>query len=210
MLATNHKLQEILDSVKETLIKTNPDYDIVIKRLHLYYDMKLVTFGIDKKINLIIRFPIFVQPYTQQLLILYQLETVPVPILDKNIIANSYMEIIVKKPYIALNSETYINIWEQELATFTRKGYEFYCKELFVVRQKSIHSCESAIYFDLDTDIIKKNCEFIFHYNKSDITPTVLDGGNEIILANWPNDKHIICTINNDIPIEIPSHPYMY
>ena len=41
-----------------------------------------------------------------------------------------------------------------------------------------------------------------------DITPTVLDRGNEIILANWLNDIHIICTINNDIPIEIPSHPY--
>ena len=40
-----------------------------------------------------------------------------------------------------------------------------------------------------------------------DITLTVLNRGNEIILANWPNDKHIICTINNDIPIEIPSHP---
>ena len=39
--------------------------------------------------------------------------------------------------------------------------------------------------------------------------PTVLDGGNEIILANWLNDKHIICTINNDIPIEIPSHLYV-
>ena len=35
--------------MKETLTKTNPDYDIVMKRLHLYYDMKLVTFGIDKK-----------------------------------------------------------------------------------------------------------------------------------------------------------------
>ena len=35
------------------------------------------------------------------------------------------------------------------------------------------------------------------------------NGGNEIILANWPNDKHIICNINNDIPIEIPSHPYV-
>ena len=33
------KLQEILNSVKETLTKSNPDYDIVIKRLHLYYDM---------------------------------------------------------------------------------------------------------------------------------------------------------------------------
>ena len=31
----------------------------------------------------------------------------------------------------------------------------------------------------------------------------------EIILANWPNDKHIICNINNDIPVEIPSHPYV-
>ena len=38
---------------------------------------------------------------------------------------------------------------------------------------------------------------------------TVLDGGNEIILANWPTNKHIICSINNDIPIEIPSHPYI-
>ena len=42
-----------------------------------------------------------------------------------------------------------------------------------------------------------------------DIIPTVLDGGNEIILANWPDDKHIICNINNDIPVRIPSHPYV-
>ena len=26
-------------------------------------------------------------------------------------------------------------------------------------------------------------------------------------MANWPNDKHIICNINNDIPIKISSHP---
>ena len=49
----------------------------------------------------------------------------------------------------------------------------------------------------------------MFYYNKTDITPTVLDGGNEINLANWPNDKHIICTIDNDIPIESPRHPYV-
>ena len=62
----------------------------------------------------------------------------------------------------------------------------------------------------MDTDIIKQNCDFIiFYYNKSDITQIVLDGGNEIILANWLNNKHIICSINNDIPIEIPSHPYV-
>ena len=42
-----------------------------------------------------------------------------------------------------------------------------------------------------------------------DITPTVLDGGNEIILANWPNDKHIICNIIHHILIKIFSHSYV-
>ena len=50
---------------------------------------------------------------------------------------------------------------------------------------------------------------FCFTYDKTDITPAVLDGKNKIILANWPADKHIICSINNDIPIEILSHPYV-
>ena len=61
----------------------------------------------------------------------------------------------------------------------------------------------------LDSEIIKQNCKFSFYCNKTDIAPTVLDGGNEIILANWPNDKHIICSINNDIPVKIPSYPYV-
>ena len=58
-------------------------------------------------------------------------------------------------------------------------------------------------------DIIRNNCDFYFHFNNTEITPTVLDGGDEIILANWPNDKHLICNINNDIPVKIPSHPYV-
>ena len=46
--------------------------------------MKLVMFGIDNQRNLIVQFPVFVQPYTQKRLIMYQIETIPVPILDKN------------------------------------------------------------------------------------------------------------------------------
>ena len=88
-------------------------------------------------------------------------------------------------------------------------GNKFYCEELFVVKHKSSYSCESAIYFNLTTDIIRNNCNFDFYYNKIDITPTILDGGDEIILANWPNNKHIICNINNDMPVKIPSHPYV-
>ena len=28
-------------------------------------------------------------------------------------------------------------------------------------------------------------------------------------MANWPNHKHLICSVNNDIPIKIQSHPYV-
>ena len=70
------KLKEILNEVRKTLGVTNPDYDLVIDRLYLYYNMHLVTFGIDKDRNLIVQFPVYIQPYTQQPLVLYQLETV--------------------------------------------------------------------------------------------------------------------------------------
>ena len=132
----------------------------------------------------------------------------PVPILDTNMAAQSYTHLCVDKPYIALNTETYIPLTQQELRSCKIIGNEFYCKEHFVVKHKSSYSFESAFYFNPTTDIIRKNCNFNFYYNKTDITSTILDGGNEIILANWPNDKHIICNINNDIPVKIPSHPY--
>ena len=43
------KLQEILGKVKKAIQTTNLDYDIVVKRLHLYYNIKFLTFGIDRE-----------------------------------------------------------------------------------------------------------------------------------------------------------------
>ena len=140
---------------------------------------------------------------------MYQLETVPVPILDQNDRVQSYMLLQPRKPYITLNSKIYIALRQQEVRTCKSIGYKFYCEELFVVKHKTSYSCESTIYLNLDTDIIKENCDFKCYYDKTDIIPTVLDGGDEIILVNWPNDKHIICNTNNDIPVRIPSHPYV-
>ena len=96
-LITPKQLQEILSEIKRSLHTTNPVYNLVLNRLHLYYDMQLVTFGIDNDMNLIIQFPVFIQPYTQKPLILYQLKTVLVPILDQNIKAQSYTHLRIKK-----------------------------------------------------------------------------------------------------------------
>ena len=175
-------MRETFHDVKTAITKTYPDYDLVIDRLHLHYDMQLVTFGINKEKNISLQFPVFIQPYTQQPLILYQIETVPALIIDQNTQAQSYTHLQINKTYTALNSGTYISIRQQELRICKRIGYDIYCEELFVVKHKSKYSCKSANYFNLNSETIKENCKFKFYCNKTDITPTVLDGGNEIIL----------------------------
>ena len=49
------KLKKNLDELKKAIQIANPDYNIVISRLHLYYNIKLVTFGINEG-NLIFQF----------------------------------------------------------------------------------------------------------------------------------------------------------
>ena len=140
-LITPSKLEAILKQVQIAIGKPNQDYEVVLNRLYLYYDMKLVTFGIDSQKHLIIQFPVFVQPYTQTKLTLYQIETVPVPILDASNKIQSYIHLKIGKPYIALNDETYISICSLELNTCKRIGYEYFCEELFVVESKHKYSC---------------------------------------------------------------------
>ena len=132
---------------------------------------------------------------------------VPVPFIDLNKQAHSYTHLQVDMPYISLNSETYISLRHQELRMCKNIGYELYCEKLFVVEHKSKYSCESAIYFNLGSEIIKENCNFAYYFNKTNTKPAVFDGRNEINLANWPNNKHIEYNINNDIQVKIPSFP---
>ena len=131
---------------------------------------------------------------------MYQVETIPVPILDASNKIQSYTQLKIEKPYIALNDEMYISICPQELNNCKRIGYDYFSEELFVVKSKHKYNCASAVYF---------NCDFYYYHNKCDVTTSVLDGGRQIILANWPNYKRIICTYNNNIPVNIPSHPYV-
>ena len=45
--------------------------------------MKLVTVGTDDNSDLIVQFQVFLKPYSQTTLTLYQIETVIVPIVDE-------------------------------------------------------------------------------------------------------------------------------
>ena len=90
----------------------------------------MVTFGIDYQKNLIIQFPVFIQPYMQKKLTLYQIETVHVPILDADNNVQSYTQLKIEKTYIALSDEMYITICPQELNNCKKIGCKYFCERI--------------------------------------------------------------------------------
>ena len=144
--------------------KKNPDYVLTIKHVTEYYDMKMVTFGVNDNEELIVAFPVFVPDHTRKSMTLYELETVKVPITDTNLAANSHTEIKTSKPYIAFNHDYYIQLCTPELCMCKQIWHSYYCEELFLVKHKSKHSCESAIYYNLSKEVINNYCTFKYFY----------------------------------------------
>ena len=98
---------------------------------------------------------------------MYQIETVLVAILDENEQVHSYTELKMEKLYISLNKEMYIMLRTQELKMCKKIGYEYYCKELFVVKVKTRYICTSTIYFNLESDVIKANPPYLMVDSRS-------------------------------------------
>ena len=157
----------------------HPDYVLAIPQASSYYDMRLVTFGIDENDRLVVCFPIFVKDFSRKPMTLYQIETVPVPILDANMEASSYSQAVINKPYIATTNDYYIQLEIEELFMCKQIKHIYFCEELFLVKHKTKHSCESALFYDLESTLVKQNCQFKYFYNTT-VIPGVLDGGSEI------------------------------
>ena len=185
----------------------NPDYVLALSHITDYYDMRLVTFGLDDQGKLVICFPIFIKEYKKEPMTLYQIETVKVSITDTNTEANSYTETAITKPYLASNKEYYIQLVRPELVMCKKIRGTFYCEELFLVKHKTKLSCESAIFYNLTRDVILENCKFNYFYNTT-VLPSVLDGGSHILLANMLNPKRLICSYDKGLAKPLPTSSY--
>ena len=211
-LFPHHKIQEIKEQVQDMLNKRNAQYVLALNNTNDYYDMKLVTFHVNPADHsLVVTFPVLIRPGGETPLALYEIETVHVPISDQDSENESYTRVIVHKPYIAVNNEYYIQLRLQELRMCKIIDFQYYCEELFLLKHKTKHTCESAIFFQLSEDIITENCDFEYFHNIT-VVPSVLDGGNEIILANIKaKNKNLVCKHNNylDSPMTLPELAYV-
>ena len=142
-------LQNVTAYAIEIVCKTHPDYALAIRHITEYYDMKLAMFGLDSDGSMVVAFPVFIKDHASKLKTLYEIETVKVPIPDRNQEADSYSEVKYSKPYLVINDDYYIQLRIQELRMCKQIRHTYYCEELFLIKHKTKYSCESAIFYNL-------------------------------------------------------------
>ena len=192
-----NQLREILGKVDAMVKRNYPDYVLAAKHISHYRDMKMVIFSVDQQAHsLILTFPAFIKNYKQPPLSLYEVETVPVPIIDKNAKADSYSQVRIEKSYIAAGTDYYIQLRISELLMCKSIRHIYYCEELFVIKHKSRHSCVSAIFYNLGPATVTKNCRFDYYYNIT-VPPVILDGGRDVLLANFHGPRSLKCSSVN-------------
>ena len=199
-------LQKFTSDVEKELAIKFPDYTLAFPHISYYYDMELVTFGIDTNHSLIITFPIFIKPRHTEPFVLYEIETVDVPVEDLNPSLNSFTRVQVTKPYLAANPHHYIQLQIQELHMCKVVQKDYFCEELFMVKHANLHTCESALFYERDKTVIDTVCNFEFFLNKS-VIPSVLDGGDNMVLANLSPEKSLNC--DKQIQNKLPGNSYM-
>ena len=208
-LISDNQLREILGKVDAMVKRNYPDYVLAAKHISHYRDMKMVTFSVDQQAHsLILTFPAFIKNYKQPPLSLYEVETVPVPIIDKNVKADSYSQVRTEKSYIAAGTDYYIQLRISELLMCKSIRYIYYCEELFVIKHKSRHSCVSAIFYNLGPATVIKNCRFDYYYNIT-VPPVILDGGRDVLLANFHGPRSLKCSsVNGGLAKPAPENTY--
>ena len=97
-LVSDTRLWSMLKEVRSMIWKKFPDYELANNSILHYHDMKLVTFSIDRETHLlIISFPVFVKDFHQPPLKLYEVDTVAVPVPDRNRKADSYTKVRIQR-----------------------------------------------------------------------------------------------------------------
>ena len=66
----------------------------------------------------------------------------------------------------------------------------------------------SILCVKLSKEVVYSVCTFDYYYNTT-VTPSVLDGGTHILLANMLSPKRLVCSQDLHMAHPVPSYPYV-
>ena len=211
------ELQIMIGELELILRKEFPQYTLALSLAELYYNIPMVKFMFLGNM-LGVHIPLFVQHHTQKALDLYHLQTVPVPYhINQELIEDqskgnhemdqSYTQLHPKHDLLAMSYSTYIPLDHVEMQNCFKFGNMYFCEQSFITHHSTGHTCESAIFYNLEIAIIKTLCTFTY-YATLNPDPVVLYSGSQLLLPNMPTPWTFFCTLDNQIPNDIQGAKY--
>ena len=187
------ELDHFLSTIRRQLREERPPFELAFNHTYQFYAELMVMFT-NTHDQLLVNVPILLRLATQKLLNLYSIDTVPMPFDTETLDGqnNEYTFINNSYPYMALNEHNYIPLTETQLRMCDKMGSTYYCQNSYVLRQRTQHTCESAIYYKLDAKTITKHCQAKFAANV-EFPPKVLDAGETMVLFNLPRPWILLC-----------------
>ena len=186
-------LSKFLETIKDNLEDTAPEYEPVFTSVYQYYGNSLASFTntID---DLLLQLPILIKLKVQIPMSLFSIETVPIPLDAETYLGEirEYTQIIPETEYIALTDNNYVPLTQAQISLCAKIGYTYYCEYAHLLKKHTEYTCISAIYYDQESEIKANQCKTIVTF---DNTPEskILDAGNILILSNLQKPWTIAC-----------------
>ena len=201
------ELQRFLEALNTQLNDERSPFELAFDHTYQYYAQPLVSFSNSRK-QLLVQIPILLKLREHARMTLYSIETVPIPFDTKTLDGerSEYTFINNSYPYMATSESNYIPLNEQQLRLCTQIGPTYYCENSYVLRHRSYHTCESAIFYKEDETTITSRCNATFVANKY-FPPKVLDAGQQLLLFNLPRPWILMCGATRR-PVPIPYATY--
>ena len=177
-------LSKYLETIKDDLEDTTPEYEPVFTSVYQYYGNSLASFTntID---DLLLQLPILIKLKVQIPMSLFSIETVPVPLDAETYLGEKreYTQIIPETEYIALTDNNYIPLTQAQISLCAKIGYTYYCEYAHLLKKCTEHTCMSAIYYDQESEIKANQCKTIVTFDNT-LESKMLDTSNILILSN--------------------------
>ena len=187
------ELARFLEAISHQLHTQRLSFELTFNHTYQYYAEPMVSFS-NSHDQLLVNIPVLLHLNDQKDLTLYLKDTVPMPFDTETLDGKNdeYTFINNSYPYMAINQENYIPLDERQLKLRNKMGAAYYCKNSYVLRHRSEHTCESAIYYRTDPKMIMKHCRAMFA-SRQNFPPKVLNAGQTMILFNLPTPGILVC-----------------
>ena len=177
-------LTKYLEIIEDDLEETAPQYEPVFTSVYQYYGISLASFAntID---DLLLQLPILNKLKVQVPMLLFSIETVPVPLDAETYIGDEreYTQIIPETEYIALTDNNYVPLTQAQISLCAKIGYTYYCEYAHLLKKHTEHTCMSTIYYNQKSKIKAHRCKTIVTFDNIPKSK-ILHASNILILLN--------------------------